>query len=242
MAGTVRVGIGGWSFEPWRGTFYPDKLAQAKELGFASRALSSIEINASFYSSFKPETWRKWRDETPDDFVFTVKASRYCTSRKSAADSAPAIKRFLEQGLTELGPKLGVINWQFPATRKFDAHEMATFLDLLPPEHDGLRLRHVIEADHESFDVDEFKALLARHEVAKVSDAVGPDPGKAPLAYVRLQITDSNLAAGVHPKDLDAIAAAAKRQAKHGDVFVFFIAAAKEKNPAAAKALIARLS
>ena len=125
MPGTIRVGIGGWTFEPWRGIFYPAGLAHKNELQFASRALTSIEINGTYYSTFKPDSWRKWRDETPDDFVFAVKASRYCTNRKVLAEAGPSIDRFLDQGLTELGGKLGPINWQFAATKKFDSEDFA---------------------------------------------------------------------------------------------------------------------
>ena len=128
MPGRLRIGIGGWTFEPWRGVFYPENLAQKRELEFASRALTSIEINGTYYSTFKPDSWRKWRDETPDDFVFSVKASRYCTNRKVLAEAGPSIERFISQGLTELGPKLGPINWQFMATKKFDKQDFAAFL------------------------------------------------------------------------------------------------------------------
>ena len=113
MTGAIRVGVGGWTYEPWRGVFYPEGLTQKRELEFASRALTSIEINGTYYSTFKPDSWRKWRDETPDDFVFSVKASRYCTNRKVLSDGAESFDRFLSQGLTELGDKLGPINWQF---------------------------------------------------------------------------------------------------------------------------------
>jgi len=113
MTGTVRVGIGGWTYEPWRGVFYPDGLSQKKELAHASRALTSIEINGTYYSGFKVDTWMKWRDETPDDFVFSVKASRFCTNRKILSDGGESVGRFLDQGLTALGDKLGPINWQF---------------------------------------------------------------------------------------------------------------------------------
>ena len=109
-SGSIRVGVGGWTFEPWRGVFYPKSLPHKRELEFASRAVSSIEINGTFYSTFKPDSWRKWRDETPDDFVFSVKASRYCTNRKMLASAGPAVEKFLDQGLVELGGKLGPIN------------------------------------------------------------------------------------------------------------------------------------
>ena len=128
MTGTIRVGIGGWTYEPWRGVFYPDKLSQKKELEYASSKLTSIEINGTYYSGFKPETWAKWRDETPDDFVFAVKASRFCTNRKVLAEGGESVGRFLDQGLTVLGDKLGPINWQFMATKKFDPVDFEGFL------------------------------------------------------------------------------------------------------------------
>ena len=139
IAGAIRVGVGGWTFEPWRGVFYPEGLAHKRELEFASRALTSIEINGTYYSTFAPDRWRKWRDETPDGFVFSVKASRFCTNRKVLASAGEAIARFIAQGLTELGDKLGPINWQFMATKKFDPEDFAAFLALLPREKDGTR-------------------------------------------------------------------------------------------------------
>ena len=120
-SGEIRVGIGGWTFEPWRGVFYPKGLPQAQELAYASQHLTSIEINGTYYGSQKPETFRKWHDETPDGFVFSVKGSRFCTNRKVLAEAGESIQRFTNQGIVELGPKLGPILWQFMATKKFDA-------------------------------------------------------------------------------------------------------------------------
>src|SRR5262245_56399732 len=107
MSGTIRVGIGGWVYEPWREVFYPKDLPHKRELEFASRAVNSIEINGTYYSLFKPHSWREWRDETPDDFVFAIRGSRFCTNRKVLATAAQGITNFLAQGLAELGPKLG---------------------------------------------------------------------------------------------------------------------------------------
>ena len=168
MAGQIRVGVGGWTFEPWRGVFYPDGLTQKRELEFASRALTSIEINGTYYSTFKPDSWRKWRDETPDGFVFAVKASRYCTNRKVLGEAGPAIEKFLDQGLVELGPKLGPISWQFATTKTFDPEDFGAFLRLLPKERHGLGLRHALEVRHASFAVPEFYALARRHDMAIV--------------------------------------------------------------------------
>lgn len=113
MANAIRVGVGGWTFEPWRGVFYPEGLVQKRELEYAASKLTSIEINGTYYSTFKPDSWRKWRDETPAGFVFSVKASRYCTNRKILSEGGESFDKFLSQGLTELGDKLGPINWQF---------------------------------------------------------------------------------------------------------------------------------
>src|SRR3977135_1875845 len=142
MSGAIRVGVGGWSFEPWRGVFYPAGLPQKRELEFASRALTSIEINGTYYSTFKPESWKKWRDETPDGFVFAVKASRYCTNRKLLASMGESLTRFIGQGMAELGDRLVPINWQFMGTKKFDPKDFEEFLKLLPRKVGKLPLRH----------------------------------------------------------------------------------------------------
>ncbi len=242
-AGSIRTGIGGWTFEPWRGVFYPGGLPQKRELEFASRALSSIEINGTFYSTFKPDSWRKWHDETPDDFVFSVKASRYCTNRKILAEAGPSIERFLAQGLTQLGRKLGPINWQFAATKKFDAADFEAFLTLLPPELDGMKLRHAIEIRHESFATPAFYALAKRHACAVVY-AIGKgvptiDEPTSDFTYARFMTTEDDLEAGLKPAEFKKIAAQAKAWTKRGDVFVYFISGAKVRDPAAAQALLA---
>jgi uncharacterized protein YecE (DUF72 family) len=168
MTGRVRVGVGGWIYEPWRGLFYPPGLQQKRELQHMSRRLSAVEINGTFYSTFTPDSWRKWRDETPEDFVFAVKGSRYVTNRKVLADAGPAIDKFVGQGLSELGPKLGPINWQLAATKRFEPDDVEAFLRLLPREVDGLALRHALEVRHPSFAAPEFVELLRRHQVATV--------------------------------------------------------------------------
>ena len=174
MPGLIRVGVGGWTYEPWRGVFYPADLPQKRELEFASRALTSIEINGTYYSTFKPDIWRKWRDETPEGFKFSVKASRYCTNRKVLAEMGPSMERFLAQGLTELGDKLGPINWEFATTKTFDAGDFGAFLTLLPRTRDGVALRHAVEVRHPSFAVPGFYELARKHGVAIVY-AVGKD-------------------------------------------------------------------
>jgi uncharacterized protein YecE (DUF72 family) len=245
MAGQIRVGIGGWTFEPWRGVFYPEGLAQKRELEFASRALTTIEINGTFYSTFKPESWRKWRDETPDDFVFSVKASRYCMNRKVLGSAGESIERFINQGLAELGPKLGPINWQLAATKKFDPEDIAAFFALLPREVGGLPLRHAIEARHASFVTEAFYDLARRHGVAIVyaKDEEFPeiDQLTADFTYARFMATSDDLDEGVTAAELTELARQAKGWAGRGDVFAYFISGAKVRNPAAAQALIRKL-
>ncbi|MGE0152746.1 MAG: DUF72 domain-containing protein [Reyranellaceae bacterium] len=246
MAGRIYVGVGGWTFEPWRGAFYPDGLPHKRELEYASRALTSIEINGTYYSTFKPASWRKWREETPDGFVFSVKASRFCTNRRVLAEAGPSIGKFMQQGLTELGPKLGPINWQFMATKKFDAEDFAAFLELLPKQQDGLALRHVVEVRSPTFATRSFYDLARKHGVAIVyaRDEEFPeiDQPTAGFTYARLMATQEKLKAGVSDKELDGFAKQLKKWAGRGDVFAYFISGAKLRNPAAAQALIGKLS
>lgn len=243
--GNIRVGVGGWTFAPWRGVFYPADLPHKSELEFASRALTSIEINGTYYSTFKPATWRKWRDETPDDFVFAVKASRFCTNRKLLADAGPSIKKFMGQGLTELGKKLGPINWQLMPTKPFDAEDFEAFLDLLPEKQDGIALRHAIEVRHPSFASSECHELCNEHSVAivlaKSQEYPEIDSSSADFTYARLMVTRDELENGLSSDELKNLAKLAKVWAKRGDVFVYFISAAKRRNPAAAQALIRAL-
>ena len=248
-AGEIRVGIGGWTFEPWRGVFYPDDLVQRRELEFASRAMTSIEINGTYYSSFKPDSWRKWHDETPDDFVFAVKASRFCTNRKVLAQAGESVAKFLNQGMTELGDKLGPINWQFMGTKKFDAADFAAFLDLLPDELGGARLRHAVEVRNQSFATQAFYDLCAERNVAIVygkteeEDERWPeiDEPTADFAYARFMSSHEHLDLGVTDDELNGFAKQTRAWAIRGAVFAYFIAGAKVRNPAAAQALIAKL-
>ena len=168
MAGIIRAGIGGWTFEPWRGVFYPEGLTQKRELEYAASHLTSIEINGTYYSTFKPDSWMKWRDETPKDFVFSVKASRFCTNRKVLSEGGESFAKFLDQGLTLLGDKLGPINWQFMGTKKFDPEDFEGFLKLLPKEKDGVRLRHALEVRNPSFACQQFYDLAAKYGAAIV--------------------------------------------------------------------------
>lgn len=248
MTGIIRVGIGGWTFEPWRGTFYPDKLSQKKELEYASSKLTSIEINGTYYSGFKIDTWMKWRDETPDDFVFAVKASRFCTNRKVLSEGNESLERFLDQGLTALGDKLGPINWQFMATKKFDPVDFEGFLKLLPREKDGVRLRHALEVRSPTFDVPQFYDLAAKYGCAIVyaEDDEAPewpriDQPTADFTYARMMSSKPDEPTGMTPAELDEIAKQTRDWAARGDVFAYFIAGAKVRNPAAAMALIEKL-
>jgi uncharacterized protein YecE (DUF72 family) len=245
MAGRIFVGIGGWTYEPWRGAFYPQDLPQKRELEFASRALTSIEINGTYYSLFRPPSWIKWREETPAGFVFSVKGSRYCTNRKDLSEAGEGVARFVAQGLAELKDRLGPINWQFMETKKFDAGEIEAFLKLLPGEVEGLSLRHALEARHPSFDDAAFFRLCEKYNAAIVyadSDKIPLiDRRTADFAYARLMRAKEDVATGYAAADLDRIAETAKAWAKTGDAFIYFISGAKVRAPAAATALIERV-
>jgi uncharacterized protein YecE (DUF72 family) len=245
MAGQIFAGVGGWTFEPWRGVFYPKGLPHKRELEFAAKALTAIEINGTYYSSFPPATWARWRAETPDGFVFAVKASRFATNRKVLPDAAPSIKKFLDQGLAELGDKLGPINWQLAPTKRFDRDEVAAFLDLLPCTLEGLTLRHAIEARHESFDCPDFVRLAKERGIAIVHADSETYPRisarTAPFTYARIMRTQERLKQGIPNAALGALANEARTWARRGDAFVFFISAAKVRNPAAAQAFLRRV-
>ncbi len=245
------IGIGGWTFPPWRGVFYPKGLRQADELAFASGALSALEINATYYSTHRPEDFARWAAQTPEGFVFTVKASRFCTNRRVLAEAGESVERFFAQGIGELGPRLGPILWQFMPTKKFDAEDFARFLDLLPKDVLGLPLRHAIEPRHASF-VDPAFVGLCRARGAAICIADHPvypliDEATADFTYARLMRLDENLASGYPPEDLDAWAGRLKTAAARtagGDLFAFFIGAGGEgkvRAPAAALGLMARL-
>ena len=243
--GKIRVGIGGWDFDPWRGTFYPQGLAKPKQLGFASSELTAIEINATYYRSQKPETFANWAKAVQDGFQFAVKASRFATNRKVLAEGAESIERFLRQGITELGDRLGPILWQFMATKKFDADEFAAFLKLLPEKQDGVALRHALEIRHESFRNPAFYALAKEANAAIVfadsDDFPEIDEPTADFTYARLQRCAEDCPTGYVDKSLDGWAERAKAWQKRGDVFVFFISGAKVRAPAAARALQQKL-
>jgi len=244
-AGKIFVGVGGWNFAPWRGSFYPKGLTQSRELHYASRELTSIEINSTFYGLQKPATFKKWHDETPDGFVFSVKAPRFVTQRKRLAEGASSVTRFLESGVLRLGAKLGPINWQLAPTKVFDTEEIAEFLALLPRKVDGRTLRHALEVRHASFDCEEFIALAREHQVAVVEAGDSEYPHiqarTAPFSYLRVMGTKANAPKGYAPAALARWREHAQTLVRDGDVFLYFISGAKERNPQAARALLASL-
>jgi uncharacterized protein YecE (DUF72 family) len=262
-ASRILAGTGGWTYAPWRSNFYPAGLVQRRELEYASRHVTAIEINGTFYGAQKPASYAAWRAQTPDGFVFSLKAPRYATERKELAGAGPTIKGFVFGGLAELGDRLGPINWQLPATKRFERDDLAAFFDLLPRELNGAPLRHVIEVRDASFADPAYVALARSHNVATVftdspdypsfADATGD------FVYARLRCCESAIPTGYAPEALDAWARRAREWASGGDpddlprvdaarpasgerdVFVYFINGAKERAPAAAMALIERL-
>lgn len=243
---TVRVGVGGWTYEPWRGVFYPAGLPHKRELQYAAQHLTAIEINATFYGRQKPESYRKWAKAAPDGFRFSLKASRFATARKVLAEGGDSVTTFLEQGFTELRDRLGPILWQFAATKRFDRDDFVRFLDLIPDTQDGTPLRHALEPRHESFRDPAFYDLARARNMAIVfaDDDQFPciDEATADFAYARLQRSVEDIETGYDAAALDHWANKAREWTEGGrDVFVFFISGAKVRNPAAARALIERL-
>ncbi len=259
----VRVGIGGWTYAPWRGTFYPHGLPHKRELEFASSAVTAIEINATYHRLQKPASFAQWAATAPEGFVFAVKASRYCTNRKLLAEAGDAVTTFVDQGIVELGDKLGPILWQFMATKKFDPEDFGAFLKLLPDRHAGLPLRHAIQVRHESFRVPEFVALARAHGVAIVYADSAEYPAIADVSgdfvYVRLENAQEGHPQGYSPAELDRWAEAARCWSEGGrpeglpyvtddqppvvprETYIFMINGAKVRAPAAATALLQRL-
>lgn len=264
QAGVIRAGIGGWTFEPWRGSFYPDKLPQTQELNYASRQLATIEINGTYYRSQTPATFAKWSREVPDGFVFSVKGPRFAVNRRVLGEAGDSIKRFLDSGVTELGDRLGPLLWQFAPTKKFDVADFGAFLELLPEKHGGRSLRHAVEVRHPSFCTPDFIALVRGFSTA----VVYADHSKYPaipdvtgnFVYARLQTGDDAIPTAYRPKALDAWAKRATAWAAGGlpddldaidpkhpapkrgrDVFVYFIHEGKVRAPAAAMAFQERV-
>lgn len=260
---TIRTGVGGWTFEPWRGAFYPADLPKAKELDYAVSHLGTIEINGTYYRTQSPATFAKWRAAAPDGFVYAVKALRYAVMKRKLAEAEDSITRFLQSGLTELGETLGPILWQFMETRRFDPDDIAAFLAMLPDRLDGAALRHVLEVRHESFACPEFIALARKHGVGIVIAEHPSHPQIADLTadfvYARLMQSREDIPTGYDDTGLDRWAGIARQWAegerpegvsyvtdgaadgKKRDVFAYFISGAKVRNPAAAMALAERL-
>jgi len=262
-AAAIRVGVGGWTFEPWRNNFYPAGWPIARELEYASRHLTVIEINGTYYSLQSAATFAKWREQTPDDFVFTLKATRYATNRRVLAEAGDSIGRFVGSGIAELAPKLGPIVWQFAPTKRFDAADFGAFLQQLPAAVAGVPLRHAVEVRHQSFRCAEYLALARQHRVATVFTDSDDYPSFADLTgdfvYVRTMRADKSLPDGCTPQALAQVAACTRAwrdggepaalprveppqaQAVPRDVFLFFVSGDKEKAPAAAMALLRHL-
>jgi uncharacterized protein YecE (DUF72 family) len=260
----IYLGIGGWTFAPWRGEFYPKGLPHAKELAYASERLTSIEVNGTFYRSQTPATFRKWASEVPDGFVFSIKGSRFVTNRRVLKEAGESIERFLDSGVTELGGKLGPLLWQFAPFKKFDEADFGGFLELLPQTFNGHTLRHVVEVRHDSFKTPEFIALLRKFNIAAVYTDHATYPNIADITgdfvYLRLQQGQDTIATAYPPKDIGAWAkrfkvwaegkqpadlpivdAKAKPKVAPRDVFAYVIHEGKVRAPAAAMALIERL-
>ncbi|HEY9056818.1 MAG TPA: DUF72 domain-containing protein [Aurantimonas sp.] len=263
-AAAIRAGIGGWTFEPWEGSFYPDGLPKKRQLEYAASKLTTIEVNGTFYRSQKPETFAKWASETPDGFVFSLKAPRYAVNRKVLAEGGESIDRFVRSGIVELGDKLGPILWQLAATKRFDPDDFGAFLQLLPKEIDGVRLRHAVELRHESF-VNPEAVALCRDAGAAIVYAESADYAEiadvtSDFVYARLQKGNADIETGYPSEALDRWAERARLWAAGGepddlpradpatsapktprDVFVYFIREGKVRAPHAAMALMNRL-
>lgn len=259
----VRVGIGGWTYAPWRNNFYPPKLVQRRELEYASRQLRAIEINGTYYGAQKAATYAKWAAETPEGFVFSLKAPRYIVESKRLADAGKGASGFIHGGLAEMGDRLGPVLWQLPPSRPFEAGDLAAFLDSLPRELNGQPLRHVLEVRHASFLGEAYVELARSYRVPTVFTDSPDYPSLADLTgdfnYARLMRSADAIPTGYAPAELDRWAgharewatgkdiatlphvAALQPQARPRDVFVFFISAAKHRNPAAAMALQSRV-
>jgi uncharacterized protein YecE (DUF72 family) len=245
--GKIRVGIGGWVFPPWRGTFYPKEVKQADELAYASRHVTAIEINGTFYRLQTPKSYCNWHDAAPDDFVFSLKGSRFITYRNDLSTAAPFMERFFDSGMAELGPKLGPIIWQFMPSLQFDEKNVAAFLEALPKRLGNRKLRHVLEVRSSSFKDPAFARLMEKHEaaIAWVEDAKVPliETATTDFVYARLRQCSEDEPTGYSP---EALAAIAERFRAHAhadrDCFVYFINGAKVRAPHAAMALLEQLA
>ncbi|MGD9980417.1 MAG: DUF72 domain-containing protein [Hyphomonadaceae bacterium] len=239
---TIRVGIGGWNYEPWEETFYPPKLAAAKQLEYAASKVTAIEINATFYRTQSAASFKKWAGSTPDSFMFSVKAPRAAVQRKDLREAAQSIEWFFNSGVGELGAKLGPIFWQMAPYKKFDLAEMSAYFALLPEKLGKLKLRHAIEVRHASFTDEAFLKLARERNVAVVTVESEKHPlivePTADFSYARLELTRADEPTGYAKPALKAWAKTARQWEKSGDVFLYFISGAKEQNPAAAMAML----
>lgn len=262
--GDLYIGIGGWTFAPWRGVFYPAKLAQSKELAYAASKLTSIEINGTYYGSQKPESFRKWAADVPDGFVFSVKGPRFATNRRVLAEAGDSVQRFYDSGVLELGDRLGPVLWQFAPTKKFDETDFGAFLELLPKERDGRKLRHVVEVRHDSFRTPAFISLLRKFAIPVVYADHATYPAIADITgdfvYARLQTGKDTVDTAYTPQQLKQWSERLKLWASGGDpgdlphvgdktakapprdVFAYVIHEGKVRAPAGAMDLIARCS
>ena len=263
-SGTIRAGMGGWTFEPWEGTFYPDKLSKKKQLEFASRQVPTIEINGTYYRGQTPETFAKWAADTPDGFVFSVKGNRFVTNKKVLGDAGESMQKFWDTGVHELGDRLGPIVWQFAPTKKFEPDDFEAFLKLLPAQIKGVKLRHALEVRNASFIDPDFVALARKykaaicyahhHDYPEIADVTsdfiyarlqkGEDD--VPTAYPPAELAEwadraKVWAGGGLPGDLPLAAETAKPKAEPRDVFVYFIHEGKIRAPYAAMAFMERL-
>jgi uncharacterized protein YecE (DUF72 family) len=258
----IRVGIGGWTFAPWRDNFYPKGLVQRRELEYASRKLTAIEVNGTYYGAQKPATYAKWAAETPEGFVFSAKAPMRIMQSRALAKTGPQIEDFLG-GIASLGDRLGPIVWQFDSNQKIQREGFAEFLSLLPGEVEGRPLRHVLDVRDPNFVDADYVALARQHNMATVFTDSDEHPSfsdvTADFVYARLMRSRSDIATGYTDSELATWAMRAHEWAEGGqpdalptlskdaaprrprDVYVFFISAAKERNPAAAMALIGKL-
>ncbi|HEY4294760.1 DUF72 domain-containing protein [Luteibacter sp.] len=256
--GDIRTGMGGWVFPPWRGVFYPEGLVQKRELEYASQKVGAIEINGTYYRAPDASTYEKWAAQTPEGFIFSVKAPRLIVQARSLAGTGQRVRSFLD-GAAALGARLGPLLWQFMPTRRFDPDDIAAFLDLLPEKHGGVALRHAIEVRHESFMDERWLELARERGVATVFTDSPKYPSLAdltgPFVYARLMRSVSSETHGYPAAELKKWAERARTWAEGGDpaelphtgavqrdgapkdVFIYFISAAKERNPAAAVAL-----
>lgn len=267
MTGSIRVGIGGWDYAPWRETFYPADVTQKRQLEYASRHVTSIEVNGTFYRLQSAAVYAKWHDDTPDGFVFSLKAPRFITHRRVLASAGESIQRFIGSGIDALRDKLGPLLWQLPPTTMFDAGDLEAFLQLLPASIGDIPLRHALEVRHDSFIDASFVELARRCNIAIVladspkypaiaavtadfiyarlmRAAASCSTGYTPEALASWTRHAQSLAVGELPADLPSIreAGAHAPTRPRADVFIFFINGAKERAPAAAMHLLSNLA